>query len=136
MKKKIISGRCINIRDFSFDRHNTVDDRPYGGGSGMVMKPEPLTAAISRAREHSPSSRVILTTPQGKPFSQSAAEQMATDGKGIIFVCGRYEGIDERVYATQVDDEFSIGDYVMTGGELAAMVMIDAVARLIPGVLG
>ena len=136
IEKKRISTRCINIRDFSTDRHNTVDDRPYGGGSGMVMKPEPLTAAVKEAKNHSPDARVVLMTPQAAPFNQEKALELARSGKGLIFVCGRYEGIDERIYSTLVDEEISIGDYVMTGGELAAMVIIDAVSRLIPGVLG
>lgn len=134
--KKLITGRCINIRDFSCDRHHTVDDKPYGGGSGMLMKPEPLKAAINAAKEKSPGSKVVLMTPQGTSFSQKKAFEMASLDTGFIFICGRYEGIDERVYTTMIDEEMSIGDYVMTGGELASMVIIDAVARLIPGVLG
>lgn len=136
VEKGIISGSTVNIRDFSLDRHNTVDDRPYGGGSGMVMKPEPLTAAIREAKQSSPKAKVILMTPQGVPFTQTRAFDLANQGQDLVFVCGRYEGIDERVYTTLVDEELSIGDYVMTGGELAAMVIIDAVSRLIPGVLG
>ena len=134
--KNLITGHCINIRDFSCDRHKTVDDRPYGGGSGMVMKPEPLQAAVMQAKTKHPESHVILMTPQGGRFNQTKALEFASREEGCIFVCGRYEGIDERVYATLVDEEISIGDYVMTGGELAAMVIIDSVARLIPGVLG
>jgi len=134
--KGVISGGSINIRDFSTDRHNTVDDRPYGGGSGMVMKPEPLKAAVEKAKESSPGARVILMTPQGRPFTQETAFELAGRDEDLIFICGRYEGIDERIYTTCVDEELSIGDYVMTGGELAAMTIIDAVARLIPGVLG
>lgn len=136
IEKKLISGKSINIRDFSNDRHNTVDDRPYGGGSGMIMKPEPLQAAIIKARKETPDSRVILMSPQGKRFNQRTAQNLAADKKGLIFVCGRYEGIDERIYSQWIDDEISIGDYVMTGGELAAMTIIDSVARLVPGVLG
>ncbi len=136
IQKDLINGACINIRDFSNDRHNTVDDRPYGGGSGMVMKPEPLTAAVKAAKEETPDAKVVLMTPQGMPFTQNKAFELASDTTGLIFICGRYEGIDERVYTTLVDEEVSIGDYVMTGGELAAMVIIDAVSRLIPGVLG
>lgn len=134
--KGLINGETVNIRDFTFDRHHTVDDRPYGGGSGMVMKPEPLKAAVNEAKKVSPDARVILMTPQGHPFSQPKAVEMASNGQNLIFICGRYEGIDERVFTTLVDEEISIGDYVMTGGELAAMVIIDAVARLVPGVLG
>jgi tRNA (guanine37-N1)-methyltransferase len=136
IEKDLIQGHCINIRDFSNDRHNTVDDRPYGGGSGMVMKPEPLEAAVKSARKRVPKSRVVLMTPQGTRFNQERAMAFAEQDKGLIFICGRYEGIDERVYTRLVDEEVSIGDYVMTGGELAAMVMMDSIARLIPGVLG
>ena len=137
MEQELISGSSINVRDFTTDRHHTVDDRPYGGGFGMVMKPDPLFKAIDAAKAKSPNSRVVLMTPQGKPFNQKTAENYAQgDTQGLIFICGRYEGIDERVYARHVDEEISIGDYVMTGGELAAMTIIDSVARLLPGVLG
>ncbi|OGR27355.1 MAG: tRNA (guanosine(37)-N1)-methyltransferase TrmD [Desulfobacterales bacterium RIFOXYA12_FULL_46_15] len=136
IENNLITGHCINIRDFSTDRHNTVDDRPYGGGSGMVMKPEPLNAAVLCAKSRAPESKVILLTPQGNKFNQEKALQLAGLQQGLILICGRYEGIDERVYSLLVDEEISIGDYVMTGGELGAMVMIDTIARLIPGVLG
>jgi len=138
IEKNLITGHYINIRDFSTDRHNTVDDRPYGGGSGMVMKPEPLQAAILSAKKRVPESKVVLMTPQGTRFSQEKAMELASQNKneGLIFIFGRYEGIDERIYTTLVDEEISIGDYVMTGGELASMVIIDSIARLIPGVLG
>ncbi|MBU1342022.1 MAG: tRNA (guanosine(37)-N1)-methyltransferase TrmD [Proteobacteria bacterium] len=136
IEKNLITGHCINIRDFSCDRHNTVDDRPYGGGSGMIMKIEPLQAAILHAKKRTPESQVILMTPQGNKFNQDKAHELAVKNKGLIFVCGRYEGIDERIYNRLVDEEMSIGDYVMTGGELASMVIIDSIARLIPGVLG
>jgi len=136
IEKRLITGHCTNIRDFSNNRHNTVDDRPYGGGSGMVMKPEPLQAAILQTKKRVPDARVILMTPQGEPFSQKKAEELADSSQDLIFVCGRYEGIDERVYASLIDEEISIGDYVMTGGELASMVIIDSITRLIPGVLG
>jgi tRNA (guanine37-N1)-methyltransferase len=136
IEKNLINGLCINIRDFSCDRHNTVDDRPYGGGSGMIMKPESLQAAILDAKKKAPESKVVLMSPQGTQFNQKKAFELAAQNKGIIFVCGRYEGIDERIYTTLVDEELSIGDYVMTGGELASMVIIDSIARLIPGVLG
>jgi len=138
-----INAACINIRDFAEGRHRVTDDRPYGGGCGMVMKPEPLAAAIRAARGKAPGARTVLLTPQGRPFDQRLAVELAsgaTGGEashdGIILICGRYEGIDERIYHDLVDDEISIGDYVMTGGELAAMVIVDAVSRLIPGVLG
>lgn len=136
LDKKIISGIAVNIRDFSTDRHRTVDDKPYGGGCGMVMKPEPLAAAIRYAKQSNPDSRVIYMTPQGRPFDQRAACELASASQGLILVCGRYEGVDERICQEYVNEEISIGDYVMTGGELAAMVIVDAVARLIPGVLG
>ena len=136
IEKGLIRGHCINIRDFSTDRHNTVDDRPYGGGSGMVMKPEILQAAILHAKKKNPGSKVILMSPQGSKFNQKKAEGYAAQCKGLIFVCGRYEGIDERVFTNHIDEEISIGDYVMTGGEVASMVIIDSTARLIPGVLG
>ncbi|MFA5905621.1 MAG: tRNA (guanosine(37)-N1)-methyltransferase TrmD [Desulfobacula sp.] len=136
IESKLITGDCINIRDFSTDRHNTVDDRPYGGGSGMVMKPEPLKSAILCAKSRRPESKVVLLTPQGNRFCQEKALDFAAKKQGLILICGRYEGVDERVYTLLVDEEISIGDYVMTGGELGAMVMMDAIARLIPGVLG
>ncbi len=136
IEKGLIKGRCSNIRDFSTDRHHTVDDRPYGGGSGMVMKPESLQAAILHEKKKCPGSKVLLMTPQGGQFNQKKAFDLAHQSKGLIFVCGRYEGIDERIYTSLIDEEISIGDYVMTGGELASMVIIDSVARLIPGVLG
>ncbi|OEU51759.1 MAG: tRNA (guanosine(37)-N1)-methyltransferase TrmD [Desulfobacterales bacterium S3730MH5] len=130
-----ISVESINIRDFAKDRHRTVDDRPYGGGCGMVMKPEPVAEAIRHARKKHPEAYTLLLTPQGQLFNQGLAQKLA-DQPGLILVCGRYEGIDERILEHLVDDELSIGDYVLTGGELAAMVVIDAVTRLIPGTLG
>ena len=136
IEKKLMAGESINIRNFSTDRHNTVDDRPYGGGSGMIMKPEVLQAAILHAKKKNPEFKVILMSPQGGEFNQEKAEEYAAQHKGLIFVCGRYEGIDERVFTKHIDEEISIGDYVMTGGELASMVIIDSTARLIPGVLG
>ncbi len=134
--RKLISGESIQIRDFSEDRHNTVDDRPYGGGAGMVMTPGPLSKAVVWARQKTPGAKVILLSPQGKRFDQSDALRFAQAQQDLIFICGRYEGIDERVHDLFVDEEISLGDYVMTGGELAAMAVIDATARLIPGVLG
>lgn len=134
--KGLISPMAKNIRDFARDRHNTVDDRPYGGGSGMVMTPDPLEDAVGWAREKSPDARVVLMTPQGEPFTQRKAVELAGRDEGLILVCGRYEGIDERVIARQVDEEISMGDFVMTGGEVSAMAVIDATARMIPGVLG
>ncbi len=136
IKQGLVSGRTIQIRNFARDRHHTVDDRPYGGGSGMVMKPEPLAAAIEQAKAESPHARVVLMTPQGESLHQQMALDLARSETALIFVCGRYEGIDERVITRLVDTEISVGDYVMTGGELASMVVMDAVSRLIPGVLG
>jgi tRNA (guanine37-N1)-methyltransferase len=117
------------------DRHHVTDDRPYGGGSGMVMKPEPLAAAIRAAQERLPAARTVLMTPQGRVFTQTLAREMAAL-PGLILVCGRYEGVDDRLCGELIADEVSIGDYVLTGGEIAAMAVIDAVTRLIPGVLG
>jgi tRNA (guanine37-N1)-methyltransferase len=134
--KGVISPVAKNIRDFACDRHNTVDDRPYGGGSGMVMTPGPTEAAIGWARKKTPNARVVLMTPQGRPFTQEKAMELAAGNEGLILVCGRYEGIDERVITNLVDEEISLGDFVMTGGELSAMAVIDATARMIPGVLG
>lgn len=135
IERQNISVEPIDIRDFAKDKHRTVDDRPYGGGCGMVMKPEPMAKAIQYAREKNPEAFTLLLTPQGRLFNQGMAEKLA-GCSGLILICGRYEGIDERVHENFVDDEVSIGDYVLTGGELAAMVIIDAVCRLIPGTLG
>lgn len=126
---------CWNPRDYTHDRHRTVDDRPYGGGPGMVMKYEPLAAALTQAKAASPEAPVYYMSPQGKRLDQPAVNRMA-ELPGMILLCGRYEGIDERLIEDFVDEEWSLGDYVLSGGELAAMVMVDAVARLLPGVLG
>lgn len=130
-----LSIDTIDIRDFATDRHRTVDDSPYGGGCGMVMKPDPLVAAIECAKERHPGGRVVMLTPQGRLFDHDLAVELS-GCSSLILVCGRYEGVDERVREEWVEDEISIGDYVLTGGELAAMVIIDAVTRLIPGNLG
>ena len=130
-----ISVSAINIRDFAEGKHRATDDRPYGGGCGMVMKPEPLAGAIRAATKTAPSSKRIMLTPQGRCFDQKVAMELASL-QGLILVCGRYEGVDERIFQDLIDDEISIGDFVLTGGELAAMVIIDAVTRLIPGSLG
>ncbi len=124
----------VDIRDFAQGPHRSTDDYPYGGGTGMVMKPEPIVQAIRHVTSSMSSPRVILMTPQGRLFRQALAEEMATIEK-LVLVCGRYEGVDERV-RNFVHDEISVGDYVLSGGETAAMVIIDAVSRLIPGVLG
>jgi tRNA (guanine37-N1)-methyltransferase len=130
-----ISAAAVDIRRYTSDKHRTTDDRPYGGGPGMVMKPEPLAKAIQAAKKITPFSRTVLMTPQGRRFNQSLAHELARE-EGVIFVCGRYEGVDERIFNQYIDDEISIGDYVLTGGELPVMIIIDAVTRLLPGVLG
>ena len=123
-------------RNWTHDRHRTVDDRPLGGGPGRVMKPEPLAAALDCAQAAAPrGSRRIYLSPQGRPLTQAAVAQMAA-APGLVLLAGRYEGVDERVLETRIDEEWSLGDYVLSGGELAAMVLIDAVVRLLPGALG
>lgn len=135
--KGIVEYSYINLRDFGLGPRKTVDDTPYGGGDGMLLKPEPLVAAIEAAKSQvsGHKSHVILMTPRGKRFKQVDAKRLATSDKELILVCARYEGYDERV-VEHVDEQISIGDYVLTGGELPAMVMIDSVVRLLPGVLG
>lgn len=133
--KKLIQVRVVNIREYAADPHRPTDDRPFGGGSGMVMKPEPLAAAIGSVRAANPSAKVILLSPQGRLFKQEIAFELSRLNH-ICLVCGRYEGVDERIRNHYVDDEISVGDYVLTGGELPALVIVDAVARLVPGVLG
>jgi len=128
----IVQLRAVDVRAFATDRHRTVDDYPYGGGPGMVMRPGPLVAAIESVRE--PASRLILLSPGGRVFTQEYAHELA-GGRHLVLVCGRYEGVDARVQLVTGAEELSIGDYVITGGELAAMVVIDAVTRLLPGVL-
>jgi tRNA (guanine37-N1)-methyltransferase len=132
---RLISVAAVNIRDFAEGKHRVTDDRPYGGGCGMVMKPEPLAAAIRAERKRKPKAVTVLLTPQGRVFDQQLARELAT-GDGLILVCGRYEGVDERICQDFIDYELSIGDFILTGGELGAMVVIDAVTRLIPGALG
>jgi tRNA (guanine37-N1)-methyltransferase len=131
----IIRVSITNIRNFSSDKHRTTDDRPYGGGCGMVMKPEPLAEAIRWARKKTSGTKTILLTPQGRMLDQEIAWDYSRLN-GLILICGRYEGVDERICSRYVDDEISIGDFVLTGGELAAMLLMDAVARLVPGALG
>lgn len=130
-----ISTNIINLRDFADDPHAMTDDRPFGGGEGMVMKPEPLAAAIRSRRNVGQHTRVILLSPQGRHYNQAVAEELAGESH-LVLVCGRYEGVDERFRDCYVNDEISIGDFILTGGELAAMVVIDSVTRLLPGVLG
>ncbi|HMM27391.1 MAG: tRNA (guanosine(37)-N1)-methyltransferase TrmD [Chloroflexota bacterium] len=134
-EKRLLSLRLHDIRNYTTDKHRTVDDTPYGGGGGMVMMPGPLIDAVEAVRGPDLAVPVILLTPQGRVFTQRVAQELAQRPR-LVLVCGRYEGVDERVRQTVITDEISIGDYVLTGGELAAMVLIDAVARLIPGVLG
>jgi tRNA (guanine37-N1)-methyltransferase len=135
-EKKLLDVKVYNIRDFASGRHREVDDTPFGGGAGMVFKPEPLFAAIESMKGDGIPRKVILLSPQGRPFDQSKAEELSIEEKRLVFICGRYEGIDERVLESLVDEEISIGDYVIAGGELAALVIIDAAARLMPGALG
>ncbi|MCB1086095.1 MAG: tRNA (guanosine(37)-N1)-methyltransferase TrmD [Verrucomicrobiae bacterium] len=124
-----------DLRDWTTDRHRQVDDIPYGGGPGMVMKPEPFFAAVRDLKRDSPNAKVILLTPQGRRFDQVCARELATESH-LIFLCGHYEGVDHRVVEALVDLELSIGDYVLTNGAIAAVVVVDAVVRLLPGVLG
>ena len=125
-----------HLREYTADKHRTVDDYPYGGGSGMVMKPEPFFAALEDLCPDRSERRVLMLSPAGRTFDQHLAEDLAREPRRLVFLCGRYEAVDERVRIALTDDEISIGDYVLTGGELPALVIIDAVARLIPGVLG
>lgn len=135
--KQILDIEITNPRDFAFNKHNQVDDTAYGGGAGMVMKPEPLFRAVKSVKEKTAcqNSRVIIMCPTGKPFSQKKAKELAQYDQ-LIFICGHYEGFDNRVVQNLADEVISIGDYVLTGGELPAMVVVDAVSRMLPGVLG
>lgn len=130
----LVEINLVDLRDYTRDRHRQVDDTPYGGGYGMILKPEPIYEAVEdlKSKSGSGTARVILLTPQGRRFNQDAARELSQE-KHLIMICGRYEGVDERVRSTLVDDEISIGDYVLTGGELAAAVVVDAVVRLLPG---
>ena len=130
-----ISVKIHNIRDFALDKHAMTDDRPFGGGEGMVMKPEPITGALNSIKREYSGGRVIFLSPQGRKYDQETAERLARH-EHLILLCGRYEGVDERVRANYVDEEISIGDFILTGGELAAMVLVDSITRLLPGVLG
>jgi tRNA (guanine37-N1)-methyltransferase len=135
LKRGLASIDCWNPRDYTKDVHRTVDDRPYGGGPGMLMKVEPLRTAIDAARQQAPQSSVIYLSPQGRPLTQRALQQFSTR-PGVILLAGRYEGVDERLLETEIDEEWSVGDYVLSGGELPAMILMDAVIRLLPGALG
>jgi tRNA (guanine37-N1)-methyltransferase len=130
----LLRVEAVDLRDFTEDRHRTTDDYPYGGGTGMVMKPEPIVRGIEYLRRSMPDLRVVLMTPQGRLYDQVTAERLA-GANSVALVCGRYEGVDERVRCF-VDEEISIGDFILSGGEIAAMVVVDTVSRLIPGVLG
>lgn len=143
IKEKLLTIECWNPRDFATDKHKSVDDKPYGGGPGMVMMAGPLSAAIHAAKDkartlanqQTSKPKVIYLSPQGKPFDQAAASEFATK-ESLILVAGRYEGIDGRIIDHEIDEEWSIGDFILSGGELAAMVMIDAITRLLPGAVG
>lgn len=136
VKQNFLKVQCWNPRDFTHDKHKTVDDRPYGGGPGMLMMVQPLRDAIRAAKaEAGEGTKVVYLSPQGRRLNQSGVMTLSQNEK-LILVCGRYEGIDERLIQTEIDEEWSVGDYVLTGGELPAMTLIDAVARFIPGVLG
>jgi tRNA (guanine37-N1)-methyltransferase len=134
-ERGIVEYHYINLRDFGLGKRKTVDDTPYGGGDGMLLKPEPLVAAIEQAKQNDPQALVILPTPRGKQYVQSDAKELAATAKGLILVCPRYEGYDERV-THWVDRQYRIGNYVLTGGELPVMIIVDSVVRLLPGVLG
>ena len=134
-ERELIDVRLHNIRDYATDRHQTVDDAPYGGGAGMVLKVEPLVACLEAVLADRSGSRIILTSPTGRPLTQRVVEELAAS-ESLTIICGRYEGIDERVRLLFPLDEISLGDFVLTGGELVAMTLVDAVSRLVPGVLG
>ena len=132
---RLITANAINIRDFASGKHRVTDDRPYGGGCGMVLKPEPLAGALRAAKKKLPRAKTVLLTPQGRVFDQKTAFEFK-DYDGLVLVCGRYEGVDERICQNLIDLEISTGDYILTGGELSAMIIMDAVTRLVPGALG
>jgi tRNA (guanine37-N1)-methyltransferase len=134
-EKELVEYGLVNLRDFGLGPRKQVDDTPYGGGDGMLLKPEPLFAAVEYAKKSDPEAQVIIMTPRGDLFTQEMAREFAATESGLIIICGRYEGYDERI-TTIVDRQISVGEYVLTGGELPAMIMADAVTRLIPGVLG
>ena len=130
-----ISVNIHDIRNFALDKHAMTDDRPFGGGEGMVMKPEPIAGALNSIAQEKPGGLVIFLSPQGRQYTQETVERLAAR-EHLVLLCGRYEGVDERIREHYVDEEISIGDYILTGGELAAMVLIDSITRLLPGVLG
>lgn len=134
-KDGLVRFQTIQLRQFGLGPRKQVDDTPYGGGDGMLLKPEPLFAAVEKAKQYDPTTNIVLTTPRGQRWKQSVAQAWADDGRNYTFICGRYEGVDERILQV-VDEQVSLGDYILTGGELAALTVIDSVVRLIPGVLG
>jgi tRNA (guanine37-N1)-methyltransferase len=134
-KENLVEYKLINLRDFGIGQRKQVDDIPYGGGDGMVLRPEPLFEAVEQAKKNQPDAKVLLMTPRGDLFTQELAREFAATEAGLIIICGHYEGYDERI-TTLVDKEISAGKYILTGGELPAMIVTDAVTRLIPGVLG
>ncbi len=134
-EKQLIDISLHNIRSWATDRHQTADDSPYGGGAGMVMKPEPLAACIESVKGDNPHSLVVITSPHGRRLTHRVAQELSSR-PGLILVCGRYEGIDERIRTLYADDDISLGDFVLSGGEIAAMAIVDAITRLIPGSLG
>ena len=139
-EKELLEVRLVDFRNYALDKHKTTDDRPFGGGPGMVLKPEPIVTAVEEILVQHPEAKIIMLSPQGKPYNQNIAVELA-DNKGqahqdIILLCGRYEGFDERIFEILKPIEISIGDYVLSGGEVPAMVLIDSIMRLLPGVLG
>jgi tRNA (guanine37-N1)-methyltransferase len=136
IERGLLEVEVYNLRNYARDKHQVTDDAPYGGGPGMVLKPEPIFNLMDHLREGGEEMRIILTSPQGKCFRQETAAELALDPRRLVFICGHYEGVDERVREGLPLEEISVGDYILTGGELAALVMIDASARLVPGVLG
>jgi len=138
----LVEINVLDIREFTTDKHRMVDDRPFGGGDGMVLKPEPIFAAVQLlvgacdSTEYPSGTRVVLLTPQGRPLKQAVVKEIADETDHLVIICGRYEGVDERVNEALVTDEISIGDYVLSGGEPAAMVLVDSIVRLLPGALG
>src|SRR2546427_10655943 len=135
-EKGLLDVRAVNLRDYAEGRHKVADDYPYGGGAGMVIKPEPVFRAVEDLRARHGDVRLVLMTPQGRTFTQAVAAEFATEARRVVFISGHYEGIDERVRTGLAPEELSIGDYILTGGELAALIVVDAAARLIPGVVG
>ena len=135
-EKGLLDIRAVNLRDYAEGRHKVADDYPYGGGAGMVIKPEPVFRAVDDLRARDGDLRLVMMSPQGRRFTQAVAEEFAGETRRVVFLCGHYEGIDERVREGLAPEELSVGDYILTGGELAALIVVDAAARLVPGVLG